>query len=164
MVKYCGHYVTFQEVPNEISLTFTITNCVHQCPGCHSSWLQGDIGDELTISDIKYYLKQYDGAITCICLMGTGNDPEALAKLLSDVKKLGYKVCLYAGEEFIDDIPAWKHLKMEDWPHYLKVGGYKEELGGLDKETTNQRFLKFDPQGFYIDITNVFWRRSYGNG
>ena len=160
MIKYCGHYVTFQEVPNEVSLTFTISNCVHKCPGCHSSWLQEDIGDELTIRDIRYYVNHYKYGITCICLMGTGNDPEGLAKLLAEIKTLGYKVCLYAGEEFIDDIPAWKYLKTEDWPHYLKVGGYKEDLGGLDKETTNQRFLKLCPPDIYVDITNSFWKKK----
>lgn len=160
MIKQCGHYVTFQEVPNEIALTFTITNCPHRCPGCHSSWLQGDIGDALDIDDIKYYIKQYDGAITAICFMGEGSDPEALAKLLKEAKQTGYKVCLYAGEEFIDDVPVIKLLSKEDYPNYLKVGAYKEELGGLDKETTNQRFLKLDSAGFYIDITYHFWKKK----
>lgn len=161
MIKQCGHYITFQEVPNEIALTFTIANCPHRCPGCHSPWLQEDIGDALYIEDIKYYLKQYEGAVTAVCFMGEGSDPEALAQLLKETKETGYKVCLYVGEEFIDDIPVMKYLNKEDWPHYLKTGAYVEKNGPLNSETTNQRMLKLPPDNdFYIDITNWFWKKK----
>lgn len=161
MIKQCGHYVTFQEVPNEIALTFTITNCPHHCQGCHSPWLQEDIGDALYIEDIKYYLSQYDGAVTAVCFMGEGSDPETLAQLLKETKQTGYKVCLYVEEEFIDDIPVFKYLAKEDWPHYLKTGAYVENNGPLNSETTNQRMLKLTPDNdFYIDITNWFWKKK----
>ena len=81
MVKFCGHYITCQEVPGEISLTFSISRCPHRCEGCHSPWLQADIGDELTVWDIDYYIQQYWDGITCVCFMGTGGDNETVAQL-----------------------------------------------------------------------------------
>ena len=59
MVKYCGHYITAQEVPDEISLVLSITNCPHRCEGCHSPWLQADIGDELTPEILRHLIKAY---------------------------------------------------------------------------------------------------------
>ena len=47
---------------------------------------------------------------------------------------------------------------------YLKIGHYDEELGGLDKETTNQRLYKViceDKDGNSLhDITPMFWRKK----
>jgi len=34
---------------------------------------------------------------------------------------------------------------------YIKIGPYKEELGGLDKPTTNQRLYAYNPA--YSDFT-----------
>ena len=59
MVKYCGHYITVQEVPNEISLVLSIANCPHRCEGCHSPWLQKDFGDELTPDVLSDLIKKY---------------------------------------------------------------------------------------------------------
>ena len=74
MVKYCGYYITFQEVPNEVSLTFTISNCPYRCEDCHSPWLQKNIGDELTTETIMLLLDKYQGAVTCVCFMGDGHE------------------------------------------------------------------------------------------
>jgi len=35
-LKYTGYAVTLAEVPEEISLTITISNCAFRCHGCHS--------------------------------------------------------------------------------------------------------------------------------
>ena len=39
-LNYTTEQITFQEVPNEISLSFLITGCPLKCKGCHSadSW------------------------------------------------------------------------------------------------------------------------------
>lgn len=157
MVKYCGHYITFQEVPDEVALTFTITNCPNRCEGCHSPWLQEDIGDELTERDIAYFLKQYSGAVTCVCFMGDGNDPAGLNDLILFAKECGLKTCLYSGQE----------IGMKTYPllDYIKTGSYKKELGGLDHPATNQRMWKLsgfdeDGQAVYEDITSWFWKKK----
>ena len=48
--------------------------------------------------------------------------------------------------------------------NYIKLGHYDEKYGGLDKETTNQRFYFVDTdfEGKYIlnDKTHLFWRKT----
>lgn len=162
MVKYCGHYITFQEVPNEVALTFTITNCPNRCEGCHSPWLQEDIGDELTEQDIAYFLKQYSGAVTCVCFMGEGSDSAKLGDLIGFVNACGLKTCLYSGCDIDVDLSPYVIYPLLD---YIKTGSYKKELGGLDHPTTNQRMWKLsglDKHGtaIYEDITSWFWRKK----
>jgi len=162
MVKYCGHYITAQEVPDEISLVLSITNCPHHCEGCHSPWLQADIGDELTPEILRHLIKAYKDGITCVCFMGEGQDPEALNILMAHVQAYGLKVCLYSGQDIINDLSEFRCYPL---PDYIKTGSYKKELGGLNSPTTNQRMWKKD--GFtndgiavYMDITAWFWRKK----
>lgn len=153
MVKYCGHYTTCQEVPNEVSLTFSITNCPHRCEGCHSPWLQENIGDELTLADILYYMNKYSDGFTCVCFMGTGGDLVSLKNLVEYVRSLGYKTCVYSGES----IDAAKEV---GFPDYFKEGQYNKELGGLNHRTTNQHMWKKNSEDEYEDITEWFWRKK----
>lgn len=39
-LKYVESAVTLEEVPNEISLTLSISNCRFRCHSCHSAYLQ----------------------------------------------------------------------------------------------------------------------------
>lgn len=153
MVKYCGHYITCQEVPDEIALTLTITRCPHRCPGCHSPWLQEDIGDELTPGELNHLIQQYRDGITCVCFMGDGNDPDTIRHLCEIVKSWRLKTCVYTGGHRND---------AEDlgFPLYFKEGEYVEALGGLASETTNQRMWKMNADGKYEDITSWFWRKK----
>ena len=79
MIKYLNYSITFQEVPDEISLCFNITNCQFRCPGCHSPELRSDIGMNLE-PDLVRIVSQYIDGITCICLLGDGNDFGALKR------------------------------------------------------------------------------------
>lgn len=162
MVKYCGHYVTAQEVPNEISLVLSITNCPHKCEGCHSPWLQQDIGDELSPEILHHLIKTYQDGITCVCFMGEGQDPESLNILMAHVHAYDLKVCLYSGQDIINDL---SELRCYPLPDYIKTGSYKKDLGGLNSPTTNQRMWKqtgFTDEGaaIYEDITSWFWRKK----
>ena len=65
-LKYVEHSVTMAEVPLEISLTISISNCVYRCHGCHSQYLQEDVGK---------LIEQYQGLISCVCIMGEGRNP-----------------------------------------------------------------------------------------
>ena len=49
MLKYVDSKVVFSEVPDEITLAISISNCPGTCKGCHSPWLREDIGESLTV-------------------------------------------------------------------------------------------------------------------
>ena len=51
MLKYVDTKVTFSEVPDEISLCISISNCPNHCKGCHSPYLAEDIGKPLIYKD-----------------------------------------------------------------------------------------------------------------
>ena len=163
MVKYCGHYITAQEVPDEISLVLSITNCLHHCEGCHSPWLQADIGDELTPEILRHLIKAYKDGITCVCFMGTGGDYEGLAVLTDLVwEEFLLNVCVYTGDDdmaFVVYCEEHKHMR----PDFIKCGHYDKEAGGLSSPTTNQRMYRLegdDSEVFYKDITSWFWRKK----
>lgn len=173
MIKYYNTEVVFEEIPDEVTLAVNITNCRHNCPGCHSAYLREDIGHELNFKAIDELIEKNDG-ITCFCFMGEGNDPKALKNavyyLWNKYPKL--KIGLYSGGERVDG-------EFVQFLTYLKVGPYIEELGPLNKETTNQRLYKYDsdyvieimksgklpsefdfpPFGFK-DITSRFWSKD----
>lgn len=153
LIKFCGYYVTFQEVPGEISLTLTISNCPYRCPGCHSPWLQKDIGDELTKDVLLELLDKYQGAVTCVCFMGDGNDYATICSLVQLVRSMGLKTCVYTGGHRND-------VELYGFPDYFKEGPYIETLGGLSSPSTNQRMWKLNDEKKYRDITSWFWRKK----
>ena len=59
-LKYVGYAVTLEEVPTEISLTISISNCRFRCHGCHSAYLQQDVGNPL-LPDLMTLLHRYEG-------------------------------------------------------------------------------------------------------
>ena len=132
---YCYEFdVVLQEVPGEISLSFSISGCPLHCPGCHSPflWKKRD-GDEFTFDAYKQLLYQYFGFATCVLFMGGEWHPEELAERLKWAKSLGYKTCLYTGENEVD-------RKLLEHLTYIKTGPWIQELGGLSSKSTNQIF------------------------
>jgi len=126
--------VVFQEVPNEISLCFSITGCKVGCKGCHSTELwQEDNGISLSNTNFTQWLKKYQGLISCVVFFGGEWQANALIEKLIIAKNYGLKTCLYSGEKHID-ISISQHL------NFLKTGAWHETLGGLDSPTTNQVF------------------------
>jgi len=126
--------VVFQEVPDEISLCFSITGCKVGCKGCHSTELwQASNGIALTNQTFIQWLKKYQGLISCVVFFGGEWQPSALIEKLIIAKNFGLKTCLYSGEKHID-INISQHL------NFLKTGKWQPELGGLDSSTTNQVF------------------------
>ena len=59
-LKYVEYAVTMEEVPTEISLTISISNCRFRCHGCHSAYLQQDVGKSL-LPDLMTLLCRYEG-------------------------------------------------------------------------------------------------------
>lgn len=146
MVTYDRYDVVFQEIPNEVSLAFTIEGCPNRCKGCHSPHLRQQNGKELTKIELENILSKYKDMVTCILFLGGDAFHEEMSKLFIKSKEYGFKVAFYSGFDYIngDLVPLLD---------YYKFGSYKEELGGLNNSTTNQRVLKL------IDISEDF----YGN-
>ena len=128
--------VLFQEIPDEISLAFTITGCPLQCRGCHSTdtW-DPRTGCALSNSLYRDYLKRYGNMISCVLFFGGEWHLNALQDKLLIARKMGLKTCLYTG---LDCVPERIH------PHlnYLKTGPWRRALGGLESTTTNQRLIE----------------------
>lgn len=147
--------ITFAEIPDEICLSFNISNCQNNCVGCHSAELRKNIGDELTEELLSKEIDKNDG-ITCVLFLGEGNDQESLLKLAKKTKEKGLKVALYSGREY-------KEIEriLYDNFDYIKVGPYIPECGPLNKRTTNQRLFKIEQDNKnLVDITYKFWREN----
>lgn len=153
MLKYVNYGVVFQEIPGETTLSINISNCYCRCPGCHSSYLWLDIGEELDMWSLYNLLDKYDGDITCVCFMGGDRDPEMINTLALMAKDRcpSLKVGWYSGKDKISDC-----ININNFD-YIKIGPYIEELGGLKSRTTNQRLYKID-NGQCVDITSKFWK------
>ena len=151
MLKFVDTLVSFQEVPDEISLCINISNCPCHCEGCHSPYLAEDIGTELTWNELERLIKNNIG-ISCVCFMGGDSCPDYIEQLALFIKYQSWyplKVAWYSGKS---SIPNDLDINLFN---YIKVGPYIPKLGGLDKETTNQIMYKVD-NGNLIDITYRF--------
>ena len=152
MLKYVDVMETFSEVPDEITLAINISNCPGKCPGCHSPYLQEDIGEELKPVVVSDMIAKHNG-ISCIAFLGGDNDVPSLSKILKWVKNnTELKTCWYSGR---DSIPTVHKELVLPYLDYFKYGSYKQDLGPLSSPTTNQKFLKkIDEE--WEDITEKF--------
>ena len=155
MLKYVDTLVSFQEIPDEISLCINISNCPNNCPGCHSAYLKDDIGTPLTYTELMRILKDIRG-ITCVCFMGGDKEPWEIQRLAQFVKEKGLKVAWYSGKQELHEDICLSNFD------YVKLGPYIEELGPLTSRTTNQVMYKIDhlaDRPFVVDITSRFWKK-----
>lgn len=167
-LKYVDTRVTFSEVPDEVALCINISNCPCHCKGCHSSYLAGDIGHNLSHGDLFDLLKQNTG-ISCVSIMGGDINPLAVQALFMNVKYnescpiKNLKTCWYSGE---DELPNFgikggkSYLNLEVFD-YIKLGHYEEEYGPLNNPNTNQKFFKVNHKddNYLEDITYKFWKK-----
>ena len=155
MLKYVDTLVSFQEIPDEISLCINLSNCPNNCPGCHSAYLKDDIGTPLTYTELMRILKDIRG-ITCVCFMGGDKEPWEIQRLAQFVKEKGLKVAWYSGKQELHE-----DIRLANFD-YVKLGPYVEELGPLTSPTTNQVMYKIDhlaDRPFVVDITSRFWKK-----
>lgn len=156
MLHYKGHTVSFQEVPDEVSLVILIGDCPHRCVHCHSPdlWTQSGISVKEKLDQL---IDEYADAITCVCFMGDGQDDNELFWCADHVKNRGFKTALYSG--YYD-----AYIFGEPYFDYIKGGPYKEKRGGLDNPNTNQYMLKriigSDGKYTFEDITYRFQRSN----
>ena len=160
MLKYVNYDITFQEIPDEITLCINISNCPCHCKGCHSSYLAEDIGEGLTLDKIYKLIENNEG-ITCICFMGGDSSPKEIDMFAGCIKDLyDIKVAWYSGRQ---ELSKYINLKCFD---FIKLGPYIEEFGPLNSKTTNQRFYQVikshyeDGTSGYelLDTTYKFWK------
>lgn len=158
MIKYAAVDVTFAEIPNEINLCFSISNCAGMCKNCHSPALRESIGKSV-YDNILDEIKRHRG-ITCVCFLGeslkTPNASEEWRKIIELIRthypKL--KLAIYSGRTNVED-EMWQMFD------YIKIGPYLEEKGPLNNPNTNQKLFEIDRKnGQKNDITNLFWRKS----
>jgi len=169
MIKYIPQdtSITFEEIPDEVTLCINISNCQNNCKGCHSPYLKQNIGSLLDFRALDGLLEKNDG-VTCLCFMGEGNDENALRNDISYLREKypEIKVALYSGREDVSEDFYWENLD------YLKIGPYMESMGPLNSTTTNQRLyaMSSDDSGGgvdvygkrrdgWADITEKFWKR-----
>lgn len=162
MLKYVDTQVTFAEIPDEITLCINISNCPCHCKGCHSEYLSEDIGKPLVGMILREDLIEKNKGITCVAFMGGDSDPEAVNNLAEYIKTWDglehLKVAWYSGRQEISErIKLWNF-------DYIKVGPYVEELGPLNKRTTNQRMYHIVHTSMGVsklyDITSKFWKED----
>jgi anaerobic ribonucleoside-triphosphate reductase activating protein len=152
-MKYFTAGIVFSEIPDEVTLELGITNCPFRCEGCHSPFLQKDIGIELTWEKLKYLIHLHKGLLTCVLFSGGDADyhsVEYLCKMIKD-EYPELTTAWYSGRE---ELPEDLHLRYFD---YIKLGPYKQDLGGLKSRTTNQR-LYYITDGKLLDVTDKFWK------
>ena len=135
-MKVVSVQTVFQEVPNEISLSFFISGCKIHCKGCHSSEYWGDVGETLTQELYETYLTKYDGFVSCVLFMG-GDWCDELPLFLDLARERGMKTALYTG-----DTDVAQQIKSR--LNYLKTGEYRDDLGPLDSPDTNQVLMNLD--------------------
>lgn len=155
MLKYVNSGIVFQEVPDEVTLSINISNCPCRCPGCHSSYLWQDIGEQLDERAIDGFMQKYGEDITCLCLMGGDSEPQEVERLAGYIRSEypNIKTGWYSGRQQVPSTVDKQKF------NYIKTGPYIERLGGLKERTTNQRLYKQLEDGSFEDITQRFWRK-----
>ena len=156
MLKYTDTKIVFREVPDEITLAINISGCPCACEGCHSSYLAGDVGDELLVKVIKEFIKHYD-SISCISFMGGDAEPAEVSRLAAEIKLFApnLMVAWYSGRDELS-----KEIDLKNF-NYIKIGSYQAKFGGLDSPTTNQRMYKVVNGCELVDITYRMARRIF---
>ena len=123
MLKYAGYDIVFQEIPDEVTLALNLSGCPNGCPGCHSPHLQRDEGEALTPGALERLLERH------------------IARTTGGTIRTGW----YSGRPALP--PEFDPLAFD----YVKLGPYREKLGGLNCRTTNQRLYRIVRTGSHSD-------------
>ena len=151
MIKYITSQVTFEELPTEVTLSLSISNCQNRCLGCHSPELRGNIWIELTDTELKRLINKNSG-VNCVLLLGEGNEKGRLVELAGLIRSIGLKAALYSGRDKVEE----DLFQVFD---YIKVGRWDERFGPLNSRTTNQILYKIE-NNQRINITEKFWKNE----
>ncbi len=141
MLKYTDYDIVFSEIPNEVTLAISLSNCPHRCVGCHSPQLRADIGEELNEKSLEKILDKYGDFITCVCFMGGDASPADVNKCAAFIQnkwKGTKQTAWYSGSNELSN-----QISLNNF-NFIKLGQYKPDLGGLDSKNTNQRLYEID--------------------
>lgn len=144
MIKYAETRVTFEEVPDEITLCVNLTGCPYTCPGCHSPWMRDkDYGTELTFDELNRLIHNTPG-ISCVAFMGGDAEPEDVLAKAEYVRNNFNTVltCWYSGSSVPPSAGSDGSVLSYDSLDYLKIGPWIEERGPLGSPGGNQRMYK----------------------
>ena len=147
-----SNYITTQDVPDELALAISLSGCPIHCKGCHSAFTWNPFFGELLTDDMFRNIIKKNQYASCVLFYGGEWQLERLLELIDIAKEYNLKVCLYTGLE-LEKVDK----KLINSLDYLKVGPYIEQLGGLNKKTTNQKMYKIE-NGQLTDITNKFYQ------
>jgi len=156
MLRYSNYNIVFQEIPGEVTLAVNLSNCPNRCKGCHSPYLQQNIGEILDNESLDGLLNKYGNSITCVCFMGGDSNPKEIEKmsvLVHQKTKGNIKTGWYSGKDILPE-----NISVDNFD-YIKIGAYIESCGGLDNPDTNQRFYMID-NGKMIDKTHLFQQKK----
>lgn len=152
--------VTFEEIPDKVTLSVAISNCKGRCHGCHSPELRENIGTQLTTDEIDKLISANYG-VNCFLFLGEGKDTEEIFKLATHIRDRYNDIdtAIYIGRELVDNA---EKMKFGQHFNYVKTGAYMEEFGPLPSPTTNQRLYKVEgcTSPTYNDITYKFWKNA----
>lgn len=157
MLKYVDTKVVFREIPDEITLAVNISGCPCACEGCHSSYLAGDIGEELTAQSINELLTRHS-MISCISFMGGDADPAEVSELAGYIKSVApnMKVAWYSGRDELSNMIDISYFD------FIKIGSYQSDKGGLDSPKTNQRLYRVNPATQNLEnVTNLLTNSKF---
>ncbi len=143
-----GYDIELLSVPHEISLAFAIYGCPLAC--CKCFWAKLKNTPTFTLDNKVYHeiLENYQEYVSCILFFGGEWHQEQLVERLKVAQSLNLKTCLYTGLTEVSP-KILTHL------NYVKIGPYREEYGGLNYPTTNQKILNLDTNE---DITHLMWK------
>ena len=155
MIRYYNFDIVFAEIPDEVTLAINITGCPYRCEGCHSPHLREDRGERLDGETLAALLERYGDGITCLCFMGGDGDPQGIAALAAEVRRLAprLRVGWYSGRTALPEGVAATTFD------YIKLGPYDAARGALSSPDTNQRMYRVGRGGEMEDITCRFRRR-----
>lgn len=155
MLKYVDTAVCFSEIPDEITLCINISQCPNKCIGCHSPYLQEDIGELLTYNVLKSLIINNYG-ISCVCIMGGDKEPNEVNRLFDEIRIdfPSIKTAWYSGN---NSISSYINISNFD---YIKIGSFIKDRGPLNNPSTNQKLFKIAHNNM-TDITCKFWKNEY---
>ncbi len=156
VLRYSSYDIVLQEIPNEISLCFTITGCPLACEGCHSQYTWNpDLGEPMTAVVLEKLLDKYDQTISCVLFMGGEWNIECLLRFIEISKNRNLKTALYTGLNLKQIKKKYPELltKLD----YIKTGKWIPSLGGLDSRTTNQELLEVKTGNV---LNHYFWKEK----
>lgn len=149
-MKFFDTDIVFKEIPDEISLCFSMFGCPHKCVNCHWNTIDKANLYDLNITIAQNIADKYKNKVSCILFLGGEWDIEFI-DVVKIFKNNGFKVALYTGLDF--DYVDVELIKILD---YIKVGRYIDDLGGLESPITNQVLYKLDN----MEVLNYkLWRK-----